>query len=592
MKKTGYIVVSMILSLGLHAVLLLMADRIRFAQDPIQAMRRNRPTHVGMVDLRDRVMNRPTPQQVREQTAEQLREAVRNSERVREVFDRQDLDIPQPRPNVRLAGLGRNVLEPALPEPEMPRAATAPRPQVVEIDAIDVSRERLEVPRRLTRKLARVPLTGRSVPSLLDPGPLRGAVGRTFDVGMRMGSLPGTRGFSVADLPPEQQTGEEALRQEAIRTGMAPLAAPPGLPGITAGGAGTRMAIRGETIEEFEDFVNVSVTVWEDPNEGGYFRVDVAPNPQSDALRDIPKDLLFLIDCSASISSAKLEQFKRSVVETLQYLNPTDRFNVVSFRTEPEPLFDTYRPVSSENLTIAADWIRSLVRTGMTDVFNSLLPSVSNTDRELRATRPLNIFLLTDGRSTVPDKPDMREFVSGIAVEQDRNVNISIYTFSAGRNANLPLLDFLAYHNRGMSLHVEELRDFQSKLVGYFSTHSSLILMDLECHATAGIGEEIYPKRLLPHVYRGETLSLFGRYPLGTEELTLSIVGRHGANHLMDLVVRATIAECARGTARIAEDWAAQKVFHLLGQDILVPSEQTRAQIQRLADEYNLFIPY
>ena len=49
-------------------------------------------------------------------------------------------------------------------------------------------------------------------------------------------------------------------------------------------------------------------------------------------LRVIPKEIIFLIDSSKSITAQKLEYVKKGVIEALWHLNPGDKFNIVAFR--------------------------------------------------------------------------------------------------------------------------------------------------------------------------------------------------------------------------------------------------------------------
>jgi len=164
-------------------------------------------------------------------------------------------------------------------------------------------------------------------------------------------------------------------------------------------------------------------------------------------------------------------------------------------------------------------------------------------------------------------------------------------SFSAGKSANLFLLDFLAYHNRGLSLHESKLDDFRGELVDYISSHSSLILADLQYLAPENLRSEIFPKHL-PHLYRGEALSIYGRFPAGTEEIVISIVGRDASGDVEELIFRGKIAESEKASARLTLDWAAQKVFHLIGLRTLEPSPRLDQQIRQLAEKYHLFVPY
>jgi Ca-activated chloride channel family protein len=169
--------------------------------------------------------------------------------------------------------------------------------------------------------------------------------------------------------------------------------------------------------------------------------------------------------------------------------------------------------------------------------------------------------------------------------------NVSIYTFSAGKKANLFLLDLLAYSNRGMSLHRETLEGFGPDLVQFVSTHSDLIVADLKYDITGDVEADLFPRRL-PHLYRGETLSIYGRYPAGLEEAALSLVGRNAAGELEELVYRIDFRNAPRAPATLQVDWASQKVFHLIALNTLNPDPNLLDEVRSLAERFQLYVPY
>jgi len=589
MRKTFYTIASATLSILIHLVVLGFADRVAikaFSQVPLDDKKAPKRLRLQTINVRKRVFKRPAPKVQSERTKKQLLEAVRNSKRIEKIFETNEL-VRKPKPKLRLAGLGRNILAPKLPTPTPPREASAPRPAIVAIDAQKLSPDRLALQRPLVPKLPRVQAPDQMLPSLVVSGDLRSAVGNTYNVGMRL-TLPGFGALRVGDLPPEA-FGEEEMGAEGRRTAFAPLAKPPPLPGIGGLVGGRRATVGGKEILKLDKMLSVSMTVFEERQGGGYYRIDISPNPESDRLRGVPKDVVFVIDCSTSISAQKLAQFRVSAFEGLEYLSKRDRFNIVSFRERSAGLFEAPVPVTEENLKTAQEFVKKLQRGGMTDVFAGIAPSVGKRAESGAAERPLLLFLMSDGKSTVRTSLKNDDFIRKI-VNMNR-ADVSIYSFSAGKSANLQLLDFLAYHNRGMSLHEQELKQFRPQLVNFISTHTDLIVEDLSYHAADELGAEVFPKRL-PHLYRGETLSIYGRYPAGLKEVVISLLGQDAEGKPEELIFRGKIKDSPRGSQQLALDWAAQKVFHLMGVRTLAPSPEVDAQIRQTATKFNLFVPY
>jgi Ca-activated chloride channel family protein len=204
-------------------------------------------------------------------------------------------------------------------------------------------------------------------------------------------------------------------------------------------------------------------------------------------------------------------------------------------------------------------------------------------------SRPLNVFLLSDGRSTVNDRLDNDAFIREVA--KLRQGHVSINSFSAGSNANRFLLDLLAYSNRGASLHEETVPKFAPELVNFIRTHSELIVADLRYRATGVLAKESYPKQL-PHLYRGKTLSLYGRYDEGVDTVGMQLIGRDADGKDQELVFRGNLKTAPRTGPQLAADWAAQKVFFLLVERVMTPTPEITAEIRKLAERYKLLVPY
>lgn len=568
-KKTGALAaLALLLSLLLHTLLLSVAARIPFHAFRRLSAARVRPHQrlaLHTINIRDRVFPEAAP--VAPDQRLLFRSPAEQAEELHRLFRDMNL-LPKPQPDVRLAGLGQSVAPPALAAAPSPQPPAVPPPRILEIDAADLAPERLSGSRDTVPKVSRQELLGDHVPGLTGAAGGAGGPGETIEVGMRLGRLPGI-GLSAEEL-----AGLE-------RRPAAPAApAPPGTAVFTVGNEGAG---------RLEDLVTIQVFAYDPPDgRDRFFRIDIAPNPRSGRLRTVAKDMLFLVDCSASISQSKLNQFKQGVAAALKYLSPSDGFNVVAFRDQPQPLFPASSPVTPENVAAALRFLDLQERGGLTDVYRSLTPFVQAAAAAARY-RPLNVFLLSDGRSTVRDRIDNDTFIRQIV--SLRQNHVSVYSFSAGTDANLFLLDLLAYSNRGRSVHVETLSRFSPHIAEFIRTHADLIVADLRYRATGDVGRDVYPKGL-PHLYRGETLSLFGRCPAALDSIGLQIVGRDADGQEQELVFRCDLRLAPKAGPRLAVDWAAQKVYYLLAERALRPESDPAAEIRRLAEQYKLYVPY
>ncbi len=537
---------------------------------------------LSSVDVRDRMFkprSEKSSTEDNENALDTLATTMEQSTSVRELF-REQRFIKTPETRVKLSGLGRNLLKPKPSETEAPQSAAAPRPELIDIDMGDLSPERATLDRRTRPKLPRRNVDEETLPSLVTAAEVRRATGNTIGTGMRL-STPEVKPLDMPDYDGGNGNGGGAGERngEDADDRFKPDSSLPDLPTNDSGR-------QNGNLSKLDSLLSVSLRKRELPSGGGFFRVDIQPNARSDRLLSIPKDILFIIDCSASISHGKLNQFKSATLEALAYLNRRDRFNIVTFRDQPSRLFDEPVASTEDHIAKVEDFFRQLHRKGKTDVYAGIAPFVK---KDTARKRPLNVFVMTDGRSTVDNHLDNESMIRQIA--SLNQADVSIYTFSAGDKVNRFLLDLLAYTNRGISLHETALENFSDQLVDFISGHSELILQDLRYNITGGMRGSLYPKRM-PHLYRGETLSVYGRYPQGTDEIAIQIVGRDAQGKLEELIFRGELDKAPGGGNSLEIDWAAQRIFYLLARRTLHPSTEVTATIRRLARQYNIYVPY
>ena len=575
-KNLEYLTASAVISLLLHGLFLLLSNSITLSVSatPVRPPEKAwRPLQVQTVDIRDRVFKRPEPVPTEAELRRQISDTIKEGANpTRDFFEKLNF-VSKPDPNVRLSGVGANILAPkptTIPAPKIP---DIPPPAILEIDAGKLSPARLRSERELTAKISRQELLGDRVPGLAggSGGGNGGGSGETIDLSMRLGQI------APAPLRPDELA---ALENRKGPEALIPLSGTP----LEEAFGPFRPAVTGM----LEELVTISLAVYDLPAGGGFYRIDIAPNPKSRRLQPIPKDILFLMDCSGSISQASLNQFKAGITASLPLLAAKDRFNIVAFRDSPDGLFKELQPGTPENLNRARRFIERQERGGLTDVYNSLAPQIQQQSPDT-VYRPLNVFLLSDGKSTVHNKPDNETFIRQVVkLRQD---HASIFSFSAGSNTNMFLMDLLAYCNRGASIHIDDIPKLGPTVSDFFRAHSDLIVADLRYQATGDLAPEIFPKHL-PHLYRGETLSLYGRFRTGTEIIGLRLIGRDADLKEQELIYRGDLRTAPRSGYQLATDWASQNVFHLLSERVLNPNPQITADIRRLAEKFKLYVPY
>jgi Ca-activated chloride channel family protein len=121
-----------------------------------------------------------------------------------------------------------------------------------------------------------------------------------------------------------------------------------------------------------KDELGVNLITHRTGSEDGYFLLLAAPGLDVQEKRVTPKDVVFVLDTSGSMAGKKLEQAKKALQFCVENLNSGDRFEIVRFSTEVEPLFDKLVPASSRNRDEAEQFIKNLKPIGGTAIVEAL----------------------------------------------------------------------------------------------------------------------------------------------------------------------------------------------------------------------------
>ncbi|KAF3772687.1 Inter alpha-trypsin inhibitor heavy chain 4 [Nymphaea thermarum] len=87
------------------------------------------------------------------------------------------------------------------------------------------------------------------------------------------------------------------------------------------------------------------------------------------------REVIFLIDTSASIQGMPLEESKNAISAALMNLRPTDSFSIMSFNEEIFSFSSSLVPATEEKMEEAHQWLRTCHATGGTSI---LLPLNEN----------------------------------------------------------------------------------------------------------------------------------------------------------------------------------------------------------------------
>lgn len=330
-----------------------------------------------------------------------------------------------------------------------------------------------------------------------------------------------------------------------------------------------------------EGDVGVSLLSYRPAGEDGFFLLLAAPKVTLDPDQVVSRDVLLVLDTSGSMQGEKIVQARKALDYVLQRLNPSDRFNVVSFSTGVRQYARGLQPASQAGL--AGQFVASLQAEGSTDINRALLETLAQVDQD----RPTMIVFLTDGLPTVGETVAQRIIDN---VRQAISNNVQIFSFGVGYDVDTVLLDTISQENRGASAYVQPYQAIDEAVSTFYQRIATPVLSSLTLDMGQAQIEDFYPYPL-PDLFAGSQLVLAGRYrQAGPVPVTLHgwVNGQEKSYAFEDLSLRSE-----GGEPFIARLWATRKIGHLLNQIRLGGANQELIDaIIQLSTAYGIATPY
>jgi Ca-activated chloride channel homolog len=305
---------------------------------------------------------------------------------------------------------------------------------------------------------------------------------------------------------------------------------------------------------------------------GGFFTVFLQP-PDKVSVEDVtPKELVFVLDTSGSMSGFPIDKAKETMRLALDSLNPQDMFNLITFAGDTHILFPSPVPASRENLRRAQEFLQSRQGSGGTEMMKAIRAALAPTEsqKHLRI-----VCFMTDGY--VGNEAE-------IIAEIQKHANARVFSFGIGSSVNRYLLDKMAEAGRGEVEYVTLKDDGSAAARRFHERVRNPLLTDIRIEWNGLPVTDIYPARV-PDLFDAKPIILSGRYS-GPAKGTLRIRARYAGNAIArEIPVNLPDSEPKHDV--LATLWARTKIDSLMHDGV-----DKRDEITQLGLDYRLMTPY
>ena len=331
--------------------------------------------------------------------------------------------------------------------------------------------------------------------------------------------------------------------------------------------------------------VGLSLLTYKTGTDDGYFLLTAAPSFIIDENQIDTKDITFVLDVSGSMAGEKLRQAKKALLYCVSNLNRGDGFDIIKFSTEGYSLFGKIASVTETNIKKAEKFINELKPVGGTNIEEALNLALKENEN---SNRTHLIVFITDGKPTIGLTED-EDLLKNIEKMNDNKTRI--FTFGIGNEINTHLLDKITEQTKAFRTYISENEDIEIKISSFYDKVQSPVLTNLSLSFSGGIRSfQSYPNNL-PDLFRGSSLTIFGRYSSsGSSHITLNgtVKGERRA-----FTINTDFTNNNDEYDFIPPLWASRRIGYLLDQIRLNGEDKELVdEITQLAREHGIVTPY
>jgi Ca-activated chloride channel family protein len=331
-----------------------------------------------------------------------------------------------------------------------------------------------------------------------------------------------------------------------------------------------RYKVAGKTVK--------SALVTHQDERGGFFTLMLYPPENLSYLKRAPMEMIFVLDCSGSMSGKPIEKAKDAITRALHQLQPDDTFQVIRFSNNASQLGPNPLPATPENIRKGLAYVESLGGGGGTMMIEGIKAAL---DFPHDPKRFRLVSFMTDGY--IGNESQI------LAEVHNRLGESRIFSFGVGSSVNRYLLDRMAKLGKGAVAYIG-LDESAGEIIDLFYERiSHPALADVAIDWGGLKVTDVYPATI-PDLFVGRPVILTGRFE-GRGDTTIRVSGKVG-NLDQEIDIPVNLGATGDTHKGIACVWARKKIETLANQATYDNSTELPEQIKQVALEYGLMSSY
>ena len=291
-------------------------------------------------------------------------------------------------------------------------------------------------------------------------------------------------------------------------------------------------------------------------------------------------DWTFLIDTSGSMRGKNLSMLTEGVTQTIEKMNPDDRFRVIAFSGMARDVTKGYLKATPENIEKAKKKLASIKAGGGTGLHAGLKAAYS----KLAKDRTTGVVLVTDAIAELEQK-QYSDFLRLL-----EEFDVRLFSFILGNGGDQSLMERLSRDSGGFTMNVSQADDIIGRIMQAKSHILYEKMHDVEVNFK-GVNVTNITPAYYGSLYRGQQMIVFGQYKKsGKVEIEMK-AKVSGADRTFKCT--ANLPEVDTDNPELERLWALSRIDEIVGEIRDEGETPTlRGRIIELGTEYSLVTDY
>ncbi len=307
----------------------------------------------------------------------------------------------------------------------------------------------------------------------------------------------------------------------------------------------------------------------------GYFTLVIHPPKDLETIPRVPREMIFVLDCSGSMRGEPIGVAKRAMERCLKRLAPGDTFQIIRFSSNASAMGPRPVPATPENVRRGLRHLAGLNSCGGTMMIEGIKAAL---DFPHDPERFRIVSFMTDGY--IGNEHQI------IGEVKKRLGAARIFSFGVGSSPNRYLLEGMARSGRGVAAYVGLDESSERAVDGLYRRIERPAMTDVRID-WGGLQVSNVSPCAIPDLFAGRPVTLVGRFK-GGGRTALRITGKVGGRP-HEMSVKIDLDEAGFRHTALPALWARSRIAELYHEmSWSREAHDLGGQIRELALQYNL----